>query len=1549
VPETLDKVPSPAVPARYRIVEAIGEGAASLVYRAVRRIDGREVAIKVHREPRQGAQLVAFRREFRILAEHPHRNLLRVFDCGVHEGLPYVVMDLAAGGDAEALVGSFPANRLRSAARDLLEGLDHLHRQGLVHRDLKPGNLLVEEREQGPRLRIADLGLSAPVDDRATCVAGTPGYLAPEYLDGATPSPRSDLFALGACLYELACGRPAFPSPDPVESMVEARQGVAETLAEVAPAVPVDVRELIERLLDPLPARRPEHAGAALELLDGAADPEIGRLAPAPLVGRADPIDAVRWALTLSARRSRLHAALLECEPRMGGTRLLTEAATLGRRLDCVVLSFAPESGEDGRAALSQALFNAELDRLDACAGAPVADRGTWPTLRGIVGALDSTAPVAGAAAESEGVELLALIHAFGVVVSELARQRRTLFLVDAPPSAGPLAAQLLAAICRTAADEKLALVVTSRHGDPPRLPGIGDHLRRATLAPLDAGETRGVLEGVLHSDRLTTEFVDAVYGASGGAPGAVVEALRALMRTGQLRREERWTAELPGARFKVPELCRDAPEPLPADLGAAERAVVEALATLEEATVATVAAVARRAPEEIEGLLDRLEDQGFVTRRIDPMAPWEDPTLRFSAASTAQALLLQLDPIQRAVLHGRAADGLRASLERCQRSARPRKLARIGSHLAWSDDYHAAKIALDEASECFAALHLYVEQAESLQSFVATHCDRVPEAMVEQLRLSWGQALERAGRGHEVGEALDPVLRSREGERRARAAACLAKAALGIEQPDAAREALEVGISAAASLPLSTGGSLRVILLHRLGLVHLAKGDIEGCVGALDQAEALVDRVPDGREQRARLGSTRARVDIARGQLDQAADTYAAALAVFEELDDHRRATACEVALGAIHYQSSEYAAAARSFHDAAERSRRANDLRGYLVALSNRAVAQSDGGQWAEAAEAYRDVLAVAGGVGDLRTRMRTLNNLGMLLRDRGEARRARGMLEEGIELARSLADPAAEAILEGNLGELDLLEGQAEAARARFDKAVRGLAAAAPGSESEALLESPEGIEATRRIATWEAEHGDPVLARALVAGAIRSARKIGARAELAHLLAASAAVAERQGADAKALHRYARARREMSDLRLDHAAHRVDVARARLLLEAGRHGAARALLEHALGGLERLGALADHGEANRLLMELEDDEPLRVQTSRFAPGDHLLEHLLDITLQINAIHELAPLLDLIAHKTVELTGARRALVFLRSTPKSPTELAASAYRDGAARNGVHYSRSFVEDIFRSGESRVVTNVADAEEISRRSSIRKLQLRFIIGVPVADMQGVIGALYVDDDRAVYDVSREELFVLQSLANQAALAIRNAQLFERATIDSLTRVSMRHHLLQRLEEEFLRALERGTSLALLMLDIDHFKTVNDDFGHGAGDRVLAETAALIRQVVGERGAVGRLGGEEFAVVLPRTRADRAFDIADEVRTRIEQAPLVSGRALTCSIGVVALSAVRDGDLALLLPSADGALYEAKRGGRNCVVITERLSALAEGESHFSEQLFSA
>lgn len=176
-----------------------------------------------------------------------------------------------------------------------------------------------------------------------------------------------------------------------------------------------------------------------------------------------------------------------------------------------------------------------------------------------------------------------------------------------------------------------------------------------------------------------------------------------------------------------------------------------------------------------------------------------------------------------------------------------------------------------------------------------------------------------------------------------------------------------------------------------------------------------------------------------------------------------------------------------------------------------------------------------------------------------------------------------------------------------------------------------------------------------------------------------------------------------------------------------------------------------------------------------------------------------------------------------------------------------------------------------------------------------------------------------------------EARLRARADELAHLATRDDLTGVWNRREADRRLTEGVQRAAMEGVPFSIALLDIDHFKEINDTHGHAAGDRVLLALAARLQAACRAGDTIGRWGGEEFLLVLPATDAVRARSIAERTRRALADAPLeIDGRSLrvTASLGVATSSAERPTSADELLLAADRALYEAKDGGRNLVVV---------------------
>ncbi len=204
-----------------------------------------------------------------------------------------------------------------------------------------------------------------------------------------------------------------------------------------------------------------------------------------------------------------------------------------------------------------------------------------------------------------------------------------------------------------------------------------------------------------------------------------------------------------------------------------------------------------------------------------------------------------------------------------------------------------------------------------------------------------------------------------------------------------------------------------------------------------------------------------------------------------------------------------------------------------------------------------------------------------------------------------------------------------------------------------------------------------------------------------------------------------------------------------------------------------------------------------------------------------------------------------------------------------------------------------------------------------------------------------------------LERLSTIVAICIENTTNHERlkrvGLTDSLTGVNNRRFFDQRIGEEIARALRTREPLACLVMDIDHFKQINDRYGHQAGDHILRQIAGLIREQLRNSDVLARYGGEEFAAVLPDTNARSAIEIAERIRENIAQhrfvakdQHLVEPLSATLSIGVAIMGAgTIPSDIeplvTKLIKQADAALYEAKNTGRNRVVLAGKLTGTGE------------
>ncbi len=357
--------PLPSVPG-YRIEGELGHGGMGVVYQARQESLGRVVALKMLLGGGRAHQraLARFQAEARLVAQVQHPNIVQVFEVGEHDGQPFFAMEYVAGMSLAARIAGAP-QPARDAARlvaVLARAMHFAHQRGIVHRDLKPANVLLAE-DGTPK--ISDFGLAKQLDDdsgrtRTGDVLGTPSYMAPEQAAGKVKElgPLTDVYALGAVLYELLTGRPPFRAETATETLLQVLHDEPVPPSRLRPGCPRDLETVCLKCLRKEPGRRYASAEALAEDLERFLD---GKPVVARRVTAAER--AFKW-----ARRRPAAAALIG----LVGALLLGSAAGLWwhgaaeRRRQAGLRAEARQALDGGRTAFVLGDWSAAQSHLEA-------------------------------------------------------------------------------------------------------------------------------------------------------------------------------------------------------------------------------------------------------------------------------------------------------------------------------------------------------------------------------------------------------------------------------------------------------------------------------------------------------------------------------------------------------------------------------------------------------------------------------------------------------------------------------------------------------------------------------------------------------------------------------------------------------------------------------------------------------------------------------------------------------------------------------------------------------------------------------------------------------------------------------------------------------------------------------------------------------------------------------------------------------------------------------------------------------------------------------
>ena len=244
---------------RYRIVRKLGSGGMANVYLAEDEDLGRRVAIKIlnDRYANDDLFIERFRREAKSAAALSHPNIVSVYDRGEAEGTYYIAMEVIEGRSLKELImtrGPLPIPQALAYTHEMLEALRFAHRHGIIHRDIKPHNILI-----GERLKVTDFGIAragASQMTEAGSIMGTAQYLSPEQARGAPVTAASDLYSVGIVLYEMLTGKVPFTGDSAIEIAMKHLNEPPKPPSKIRPEIPEELDAVVLRALSKNPEDR---------------------------------------------------------------------------------------------------------------------------------------------------------------------------------------------------------------------------------------------------------------------------------------------------------------------------------------------------------------------------------------------------------------------------------------------------------------------------------------------------------------------------------------------------------------------------------------------------------------------------------------------------------------------------------------------------------------------------------------------------------------------------------------------------------------------------------------------------------------------------------------------------------------------------------------------------------------------------------------------------------------------------------------------------------------------------------------------------------------------------------------------------------------------------------------------------------------------------------------------------------------------------------------------------------------------------------------------
>ena len=1390
-------------PSRYQILEVLHESEATAVCRVLDAQTSREQAVKLLRSaPADGDQLARFKSEFATLASLEHPNLVKVSEFGVTaDGFPYFTMDYIAGRKISDWFDGRDWEALYDVILQAASALHRIHAAGVLHLDVKPSNLLIDERGVP---KLMDFGLALETRtllDRQ--IRGTLHYIAPEVLRQERVDARADLYALGMTLYETVTRTLPGQGREPIDVIRMHLEGDIVRASSVC-SVPPALDRIIARLLETDPRDRFSSAAELAHAVADAAGRSVsasaflggrGGLYAAPLIGRREEVTKLTD-LIAAAGESRGSAVIVAGAEGVGKSRVVREAV-LRAQLDGarVFTGRCPVNRKTIYAPFFE-IFEQLVRAVHPEANALEEVRRLLRPMFG--GSAEGVRPRRGRKFGFYSRVAHAMQDMYGYLTTNHPAGASPLILVlEDLQWADPSTTELFAFLAGEARHSKLVLIgtlATDGAGDAIDAPSTSSEWEKRAadldipmirIGPLAEDGVREHVESLLGVRQLDADLVRWMQWESGGSPLHVRRIVDYLVDHEHVRWDgDAWAIDssaigalrIPGGAvsFLMERIER---------LGSAERQVVEAAAVIgETAPLALLMRTAALPPEEAWAAVTAASRLGVVEESPDGRR------VSFAHIHLRDAIYNTTSDRRRSELHLRAGDWL----EETMLAGAPQLVGQVAYHFA-------------RANETERGVR-YSVAAGDLASRTMAH---------EEAADFYRAALELMDLG-----GLDEAAKAEVREK-------LADAYYRRDDYRAAMHSYQYLLKSVQSRSADDAANADLARVNKkIGKVLVRRGDYDAALAYFQNALAIYEGL-DETLQVAEILNRVAWIYRQKDDLASASDAAGRAKTLLEPMERNVVYGYVENMLGLIEYSAGEW-----------ERSRdlllSAIDLAETLGSEQLRKVASMNLGntlwklgEWKTALEYFRRNLQISEAEGDLWDLISCYNNIGVIEFGRGNFRAAADFFEKSIRLDEKIGAVDQEAFARENLGEALEMIGRWDEAAAQYQRCLalegfdevrtsrvsvyvplaritmkRGNAAAAAEYAQKALHaaerardedlaaeaafalalieeERENDAEAERHLARalsiFEAHATVQALARAYTAAARLALRRHDVEGAAAHL-SNGRTLAERLGDGltlatnewVAARIAFVRGDREEGVARFETAREQFEALETpyevgRLLFDFGllreEADVATETIRGAIRAFEKLGARHDLERARGALF--------RIRPS-WKPPEQNVVGLYEIVKIINSTLDVEEVLNRVLDVCLRRLRAERGMILLLDpiTNALRTRVVRNI-RDGADVDARRSPQSVVKEVIRTGRA-IMSADASTDDRFRSESMIAENILSVVCVPLVIRERVAGAIYVDHRQTRHLFAPKDMTFMEAFADQAAIAIENARLFE-------------------------------------------------------------------------------------------------------------------------------------------------------------------------------------